>query len=136
MSIVDYIEKKRLEREREIKNRIRKKRARTFAKIITGAGLGAGLGLLFAPKSGKETREDIKNKAKEGKDFVLENVNEIVSNIKQRATELKGTIEEKYDDFSNRNMTEIEPEHIEDIKDELKEDKNTENTINTENTEK
>ena len=41
-------------------------------KLILGAGLGAGLALLFAPKKGSELREDLKckinelvNKAKE-----------------------------------------------------------------------
>ena len=43
-------------------------------------GLGAGLGMLFAPKSGQETREIIKNKAGEGTDY-----------LKQRSTELKDT---------------------------------------------
>ena len=27
--------------------------------FLLGAGIGLGLGLLFAPKSGKETREDL-----------------------------------------------------------------------------
>ena len=34
-----------------------------LGKFIAGAALGAGLGLLFAPKSGKETRRIIKEKA-------------------------------------------------------------------------
>ena len=33
-----------------------------FAKFLTGALVGAGLGVLFAPKTGKETREDLKKK--------------------------------------------------------------------------
>ena len=33
-----------------------------FGKFVCGAAIGAGLGLLFAPKSGKETREDLKKK--------------------------------------------------------------------------
>ena len=28
-------------------------------KFLLGAGLGLGLGLLFAPKSGKETRKEL-----------------------------------------------------------------------------
>ena len=48
---------------KEIRNKMRKERVKTFAKIITGASLGASLGILFAPKSGKETRKDIKNKS-------------------------------------------------------------------------
>lgn len=124
MSLSDYIEKKRLEKEREIRNRIRKKRAISFAKIFTGATLGTALGILIAPKSGKETRKDIKNKAKEGKDFVYENVNEIAQNLKEKTLEIKDVVSEKYDNFANRNMTEIQPETLEDVK----EDKEFENS--------
>lgn len=33
-----------------------------LGKFLLGAGIGVGLGILFAPKSGKETRRDLKNK--------------------------------------------------------------------------
>lgn len=121
MSLADYIEKKRLEKEREIRNRMRKKRAISFAKIFTSTALGTALGVLIAPKSGKETREDIKNKAKEGKEFVCENVNEIAQNLKDKTLEIKDTVSKKYDEFSNRNMTEIHLENTENIEEENKE---------------
>lgn len=45
-------------------------------KIVTtgiiAAALGAVAGILFAPKSGKETRADIKKKAVEAKGFAAE----------------------------------------------------------------
>ena len=33
--------------------------------FLLGAGIGLGLGILFAPKSGKETREDLKKSLQE-----------------------------------------------------------------------
>ncbi len=41
-----------------------------FGKFLAGAVVGAGLGVLFAPKSGKETRKDLANKFNEIIDYV------------------------------------------------------------------
>ena len=41
-----------------------------FGFFLAGLGMGAILALLFAPRSGKETREYIAGKAEEGRDFV------------------------------------------------------------------
>ncbi len=38
--------------------------------FLAGLGIGAVLALLFAPRSGKETREFIAGKAEEGRDYV------------------------------------------------------------------
>ncbi len=38
--------------------------------FLAGLGIGAILALLFAPRSGKETREYIAGKAEEGRDYV------------------------------------------------------------------
>ena len=38
--------------------------------FFLGLGIGVAVGILFAPKSGEETRELILNKAGEGKDYV------------------------------------------------------------------
>ena len=40
------------------------------AFLLLGVGVGAGLALLFAPKSGKETRKLLVRRAGEGKDYV------------------------------------------------------------------
>jgi gas vesicle protein len=57
-----------------------------LSSFLLGLGVGVGIGMLFAPKSGSETREIIKNKAGEGTDF-----------LKQRSTDLKQTASEWVD---------------------------------------
>jgi len=51
-----------------------------LSSFLLGLGVGVAIGMLFAPKSGEETREIIKTKANEGADFV-----------KQRGSEIKDT---------------------------------------------
>ncbi len=51
-----------------------------LSSFLLGLGVGVGIGILFAPKSGSETRQIIKEKAGEGTDF-----------IKQRSSDLKQT---------------------------------------------
>ena len=122
MSLSKYIEQRRLEREREVRRKIRKEKAVSAAKIAAGVAVGAGVGILFAPKSGKETREDIVRVTKDGVEYVSENVNSAVKAVAEKAKEVKEAVGEKYDDFSNRNMTEISPEVEEmDIKEEIEE---------------
>lgn len=40
-------------------------KAKKIGLFVAGAAVGAGLGVLLAPKSGKETRKDLKNKLDE-----------------------------------------------------------------------
>ena len=49
-----------------------------LASFLLGLGVGVGIGMLFAPKSGEETRGMIKNKAGEGSEY-----------LKQRGSEFK-----------------------------------------------
>lgn len=51
--------------------------------FLLGLGIGTGAAMLMAPKSGQETREQLRNKANEGKDYV-----------KRRSAELRETAED------------------------------------------
>jgi gas vesicle protein len=59
--------------------------------LLIGAGIGATLALLFAPKSGRELRGDIADYTKRGVDAAGEGARTVGS----RATEIYGTASEK-----------------------------------------
>jgi gas vesicle protein len=65
-----------------------------LAYFLAGLGIGALVGVLYAPKSGRETREDIKNGAREGTEYlrvrshqVAEGVGDLVEKGKEHAVE-------------------------------------------------
>ena len=55
-----------------------------LSSFLLGLGVGVGIGMLFAPKSGQETRELIKNKAGEGSEFLKQKAGESGEYVKQR----------------------------------------------------
>lgn len=42
----------------------------SFVWFLAGLGLGALVGVLYAPRSGSETRESLRARAEEGRDYV------------------------------------------------------------------
>ena len=56
-----------------------------LGKFIVGAGIGAGLGLLFAPKKGTQTRKELKAKL----DDLLNKASEIDASEVKENVELK-----------------------------------------------
>jgi gas vesicle protein len=48
------------------------KTAERVGWLLVGAGIGAGIALLYAPVSGQETRKLIRRKAEEARDSVVE----------------------------------------------------------------
>ena len=52
--------------------------------FLVGLGIGALVGILFAPKSGEETREYLTSKADEGRDYAQRKARE----LRERADEL------------------------------------------------
>ena len=48
-----------------------------FSSFLLGLGVGIGIGMLFAPKSGAETRQLIKDKTGEGTDYIKQRSNDL-----------------------------------------------------------
>lgn len=87
-----------------------------LGKFIIGAGIGFGIGLLVAAKSGKETRNDIKNKFKE----LEEKFKQLdISELKEGAIEKLDALKEKISDLDSEQIVNFTKEKISDIKDGL-----------------
>jgi gas vesicle protein len=75
---------------------------KTISKVnyfLVGVGIGSVVAILYAPKSGKETRKYIAKKASEGNEYVQEKARELkahaeemVERGKKAMTETKGQI--------------------------------------------
>jgi gas vesicle protein len=57
-----------------------------FMWFLAGLGFGALLGVLYAPRSGRETRDSLKNTAQEGREY-----------LKTRSRDAKETVNEWVD---------------------------------------
>jgi len=66
-----------------------------WGKFVIGAGIGAGLGLLFAPKAGSETRKELKVKIN---DLVAKakelDMKEVTEQVQEKISEIKKDIKE------------------------------------------
>ena len=70
--------------------------------LLIGGLIGAATALLMAPRSGEETRTEIRNKAVEYRDRTRDVLNETVSQAKSKAHELKEGVVEKADELRHR----------------------------------
>ena len=111
MGLINYIEKKRIEREKAIRN----ERIVDSLKFLGSIGAGFTLGLLFAKKSGKETRKDISNVTKEGLNYIGENLNNAKNYIKDKVEDVKEKVIDKAED-----VVEKVKDKTEDVKEKVK----------------
>jgi gas vesicle protein len=86
MSIRDYIENLRYEREKQQKKETAMK---VLSGLAIGTVIGGVIGILFAPKAGKETRQEISEKVKETAAVTGEKVKETLQEVKDKVEELK-----------------------------------------------
>ncbi len=78
-----------------------KEKKRGLGKFFAGLAVGAGLGILFAPKKGSETREDLKR--------LFDDMIKKVKSIKPE--EVKETIEKKIEEIK-ASLSELDKEKV------------------------
>ncbi len=71
-----------------------------LAFFLAGAGIGAILGLLFAPKSGKETRDYITAKAGEGRELLTSKGKELRKQAEEYVDRGKDLVARQKDQLS------------------------------------
>lgn len=64
--------------------------------LIIGALAGAALALVLTPRAGNETRELLKQKAKEASDLVTENTGDLRGKVGSIATDLQASASDLY----------------------------------------
>ncbi len=93
---------------------VKNKKKGTAGKFILGALIGAGLGVLFAPKSGNETRKELKNKFSNLLDKAKSiDVEEVRNHISDKVEEIK----QELSDLDKEKVLKIAKQKGNDIKD-------------------
>ena len=68
-----------------------------FGYFLLGLGIGVAAGILWAPKSGEETRQLIADKAGEGADYIKARSEEGKQYVRQRAEDVKESASDIYE---------------------------------------
>ena len=76
--------------------------ANFFAGIVVGGLTGAAAAILLAPQSGKETREQIRQKTTELRDQTTASVEDAVSQVRSKADQIKYEVGEKAKDLKQQ----------------------------------
>jgi gas vesicle protein len=69
--------------------------------FLAGLGIGAAVGVLYAPKAGKETRESILTAAEEGRDLVQERARKYKDQAQQWADRSKDVISQQKENIKS-----------------------------------
>ncbi|MGD1071519.1 MAG: YtxH domain-containing protein [Bryobacteraceae bacterium] len=87
-----------------------------MANFFLGLGIGVGIGMLFAPKSGEETRDLLLNKADEGKEFLKkqttvlrDNASELVDKGRDAVSRQKDNLNEAIEAGKQAYREKVEP---------------------------
>ena len=69
--------------------------------FLVGLGIGALIGILFAPKSGEETREYLANKADEGREYAQKKARELRERAEDLIERSKGVVSRQKEAISS-----------------------------------
>lgn len=119
MSLYNLIEKKRKEKRKKIV------KAAVLSTVV-GGGIGALSGILLAPKSGKNTRNDIKEKVNSAKAKTIEQSENLKNNIKEAKSKIKDYLKDRKD---KKAITSEELEKEQDLTEEVSTEETVENNI-------
>lgn len=90
----------------------------SLGKFLLGLGVGAGLGVLFAPKKGSETRKDLKCKL----DELIEKIKNVdVEEIKEQFQNKVEEIKKLMDDLDKEKVLKLAKEKGEKLKEKTEE---------------
>jgi gas vesicle protein len=68
-----------------------------FGYFLLGLGIGVAAGLLWAPRSGEETRALLADKAGEGADYLKDRAQDSTEYVKQRGGEVRQSAADLYE---------------------------------------
>lgn len=73
------------------------KRSSDLGSLILGIAIGAGIALLMAPKTGAETRRELKERARRVRDAAEGVAHDVVETVAETFDEAKDQVEERID---------------------------------------
>jgi gas vesicle protein len=71
----------------------------TLLALLTGAAIGAGIGILFAPEKGSKTRAKIKGGYDDTKKDLMKKYDNLSDELKNKFSTAKSDLEETYEDL-------------------------------------
>lgn len=71
----------------------------SFVWFLAGVGVGALVGVLYAPRAGSETRETLRNKAEEGREYVKNRAREAREQASEWVDRGRDVVNQQKDQF-------------------------------------
>ncbi|MDX1461461.1 MAG: YtxH domain-containing protein [Marinirhabdus sp.] len=70
----------------------------TILALLTGAAIGAGIGILYAPDKGSKTRNKLDKERKKAQKRLNKKINDTTSNLSEKAQQARTSFEQKLED--------------------------------------